>query len=181
MYMRLSTVPATLFANICAAVWFHLWCLPVIWLLAVSLLWGIAMTGAHADAGMLAAVASLAGQWLAYLHPEWHRGLAAALASCVGGMLVMGSVGLFQDLLRVPKQIVLIYFVTAPVLFIFFTMLLGVPHEGGLLVLFEWFLVHFCGGLYVLSVGSCLMYLLLSVRRKLATCRSGLSRRQGEE
>lgn len=159
---------------------FHVWCLPGVWLIPVVVLLGIDFaTNARGDAKGFSTLAGFAGWWLAAELPNRHGDAEAALALCGGGMIVMGLVGLFQDLLGVPRKIVLVYIAVPVGSFICLHILPRLfGNVGGPLVHLQLLLLHFCGALYVLSVGSCVVYVLLFIGRKF-TSGTVLPRRQG--
>jgi hypothetical protein len=154
----------------CTGRWFHVWCLPVLWLVPVAGLWCVVvLRNQHGDANLLAALASLPGLWLIELIPQRRGNLPDALGACIGGMLPMSVVGLFQDLLHVPRRIVLVYIALPIVSFGGLHILWGLfPNAGESIVYLQLFLFHSCMGLYLLSVGSCIVYFLRFVCRAFA-------------
>ena len=85
--------------------WFHVWCLPLIWALAVSILYCLLWN--KGEAGMAAMFAGLAGIWApGLLHAE---GIAFVIVQLIAGAIVMAFVGFLQDLLRVRWWIYLLY------------------------------------------------------------------------
>ena len=72
---------------------FHIWCLPLIWALAVSILYSLLWN--KGEAGMAAMFAGLAGLWAPGLvHAE---GIAFVIVQLIAGALVMAFVGFLQD------------------------------------------------------------------------------------
>ncbi len=142
---------------------FHLWLLPSAWLVAIIGLWcNIWLRDLHGDRTMPVLIAGFAGLWLG----EFFGLLPFPFVQCLGGVLVMGAVGLFQDFLGVPKRIVIFYAIVPIVSFSGLAILQGTI--GNPKFLFELVLLHFCIDLYAIAFLSCIVYLLLHIGRRLA-------------
>jgi hypothetical protein len=155
--------------------WFHLWCLPALWLAAMGFLWAdMVIRNLHGESSTSVVIAGIAGLWLTDLC-GLAPGLALTLLSQgVGGVMVLALVGFFQDLLGVPRKIVVLYLSTAIVSFASFVVLMfGRIDAGGplpnLLAYVHWFVMIFCIGLYALAGLSCVIYLVLFLGCKLLT------------
>jgi len=150
--------------------WFHLWCLPTLWVVPVCSLWVIVwLNNLCGDATGDLLIAGFVGLWLAevlghVLGPHTSA-IVAVFAQCIGGVLVMGMVGLFQDFLHVPKRIVVLYVITPLLTFTGLAILQGYLDAREFLV--RLLLLHFCLALYAISLSSCVLYLILYVGRKL--------------
>jgi hypothetical protein len=73
----------------------------------------------------------------------------------------MAVVGGLQDLLRVPRRIIVLYAAVALVSFACH-LLLGLPRgELAVLAYVMWLLLHFSGAIYVIPPLSCVVYLVL--------------------
>ena len=130
---------------------FHVWCLPLLWSMGVGGLW--CLLWGQGDAGMAALLAGIAGLWANFLLRA--EGVIFVIVQLTGGAVVMGLVGLAQDLLGVRKWVYPVYFVTAIVYLGYSTVAHGIwDVRLGLVVQF---LFYFCFGLYVVSVVSCMI------------------------
>jgi hypothetical protein len=152
---------------------FHFWCLPVLWWAPVLVLWFIVwVTNQHGDSNMVLLFAGFPGIWLAGLISPSLSGVSMfldALAQCFGGLLVMGMIGLFQDMLHVPKRIVVFYVMAALVSFTSLHILLGMrASDLKLSGYLQLMLMDFCIGLYIFAPASCIVYLFPFIGRKLA-------------
>jgi len=149
--------------------WFHLWCLPVLWMIPLASFLAIVwLCNLRGDAAMASAIAALPGLWLTGMFGLHPSEIVAVSTDCVGGVLVMGVVGLFQDMLHVPKRIVILYVAVPLVSFTCLHVLQGASiGERVFTTYLQLLLVHFCAGLYILAGLSCVVYLFLFVGRKL--------------
>jgi hypothetical protein len=152
--------------------WFHVWCLPTVWVIPIGILWCNAWCqGLYGDATGDILVAGFAGLWLAELLGQLlglHKHIpqiVCVLAQCFGGMLAMGMVGAFQDFIHVPRRIVWFYLIAPLLTFVGLAILQGYLDEQRFLL--RLFLLHFCIDLYAVSLLSCPLYLTLYARRKL--------------
>lgn len=81
----------------------------------------------------------------------------------------MAVVGGLQDLLRVPRRIIVLY-AAVPLVSFMCHLLLGLTRgELAVLAYVQWLLLHFSGAIYVIPPLSCVVYLVLLVARKLAS------------
>jgi len=135
--------------------WFHLWCLPAMWLVTTATLWCIVwLQGLHGERTWIAALAGWAELCLVL-----RLGLPfPAVTQWIVGVLLLGAIGLFQDRLHVSKRIVILY-VAAPLASSLF---LAIQQEAfDIRKLFgSWFLVHFAVDLHILAALSCLCALI---------------------
>ncbi len=152
-----------------AAGCFHVWCLPAVWLIPVGILWGISsVMSLRGDANTAATIAGIGGLWLADALGGHHGILPNGVAVCIGAVLSMAVVGLLQDLLRVPRRIIVLYDAVPLVSFTCLHVLLGRSvGEREVLTYVRWLLLHFSGALYVIPPLSCTLYLVFLVARKL--------------
>ncbi len=145
--------------------WFHAYWLPSMWLAAILVLWCNAWLGNwHGDRMLYVFIAGLAGLWADMLLPPTTPSFLWFVMQCIGGVPVMALLGVFQDALHVPRRVVLLYLMAPCLSFIGLAILQGGFDAPEFLV--RLFLVHFCIDLYIVSLGSCALYLILFVGRK---------------
>ena len=136
--------------------WFHVWCLPLIWLAAVSILYWLLWN--KGEAGMLILYAGIAGTWALEMFPF------IPFAQLFGGVLVMGLLGLFQDLLRVRWWVCLAYFAGTVVTQAYYSLHHMEPTRAEITSV-VFFLDILCNNLYFIAPASCVIAALVHIVR----------------
>ena len=157
-----SSAPATVKPH-APVRWFHVWCLPIMWLAPVAfLITTISARRLNGESAWFAVtIVSTPGLWLSNQLGS-HMG---TLAACIGNVVLLALIGLFQDILHVPKRILIVYLVVPMISFICVHILGGAfLLTPAPLAYLQLMLLHFCGGLYVFSLASCFIYLLVLVK-----------------
>lgn len=156
--------------------WFYVWWLPTVWVLAAATLWSMTLVESDSHFGIVIALAVWPVLWLVdafmwSLGSPWvSSNAAAAVATCVFGGGILGAVGCFQDLLRVPRprRPVVLIFVAVLASFLLIPYVSWLSGSSGVLVVLPVLapiLVLFCNFLLIFSVGSIAVYVLAAVLR----------------
>jgi hypothetical protein len=149
--------------------WFHVWCLPLIWALPVSILYCLLWN--KGEAGMAAMFAGAAGLWApGLLHAE---GIAFVIVQLAAGAIVMACVGFLQDLLRLRWWIYLLYGVGTVAAWYHQTLTHSEPTRTEITSV-VFFLCLFCFTLYFIAPASCVVGALVHVVRAVRARMTGL-------
>jgi hypothetical protein len=148
----------------------------------VATLWSMTILESDPHFGIVIALAEWPVLWLVdpfqlSLGLPWSSSnLVAAVAACVIGMGVMGMVGLFQDLLRVPRprRIAAVYLIAVLASSLLMPYILWLVGISGLLTVMVptlvAMLVVFCNLVFVFGIGSVVVYTLVAMVSR-AFCR----------
>jgi hypothetical protein len=149
--------------------WFHLWCLPLIWAIAVAILYCLLWN--KGEARMAAEFAGAAGLWAPeLLHAE---GIAFVIVQLIAGAIVMAFVGFLQDLLRLRWWIYLLY--GAGTVAAWCEQMLTQPEPTRTdITSVAFFLCLFCFTLYFIAPASCVVGALVNIVRAVRARMTGL-------